>query len=58
MATLIVTNGKSGVDSIRAAGIEEEIFSWDDMLHDGPVPGGYELAVLSELRAPLSRVSW
>ncbi|MEM8489091.1 MAG: hypothetical protein AAF564_26330 [Bacteroidota bacterium] len=51
MATLVVTNGRSGVDSIRAAGVEGEIFSWDDVLHDGPVPGGYELPVLSELRA-------
>ena len=51
MAVLVVTNGESGVDGIRAAGIEGEIFSWDDVLHDGPVPGGYELSVLSELRA-------
>lgn len=51
MATLIVTNGRSGVDSIRTAGIAGEIFSWDDVLHDGPVPGGYELSVLSALRA-------
>ncbi len=48
---LIVTNGKTGVDAIQEAGIEGEVFSWDDVLHDGPVPGGYTLDVLSELRA-------
>ncbi len=48
---LIVTNGQSGIDAIKNAGIEGEVFSWDDVLHDGPVPGGYALDVLSELRA-------
>ena len=51
VSRLIVTNGQSGIDSIKRAGLEGDIFSWDDVLHDGPVPGGYKLQVLSELRA-------
>ena len=59
MSRLIVTNGQSGVSSIQRAGIEGDIFSWDDVLHDGPVPGGYDLAVLSELRARyIASVGW
>lgn len=48
---LIVTNGQSGIDALKNAGIEADVFAWDDVLHDGPVPGGYPLEVLSELRA-------
>lgn len=51
MSRLIVTNGQSGVDNIEQAGIMGEVMSWDDVLHDGPVPGGYSLAVTSEMRA-------
>ena len=59
MKTLIVTNGQSGVDAITHAGIEGDVFSWDDVLHDGPVPGGYTLEILSELRARfISSLGW
>ncbi len=59
MSKLIVTNGASGVACIRNASIEGDIFSWDDVLHDGPVPGGYDLKTLSELRARyISSLGW
>ncbi len=59
MSRLIITNGKSGVECIRGAGIDGDVISWDDVLHDGPVPGGYDLDVLSELRARyISSVGW
>ncbi len=51
MTRLIVTNGQSGVDNIERAGVPGDLMSWDDVLHDGPVPGGYSLAVTSEMRA-------
>ena len=48
---LIVTNGQSGVDAIENAGIEGLILSWEDVLHDGPVPAGHSLEDLSNVRA-------
>ncbi|MBO6575089.1 MAG: hypothetical protein JJ896_06730 [Rhodothermales bacterium] len=39
MSHLIVTNGLSGVETLRLAGIPGELMSWDDVLHDGPVRG-------------------
>lgn len=35
---LIITNGDSTVELMRAAGFTEEILPWRDVLHDGPVP--------------------
>jgi hypothetical protein len=51
MRQIIITNGSSAVEAIRAAGIEGELLSWDDVLHDGPVPGGLALETLSGIRA-------
>ncbi len=34
---IILTNGSSGIEALRKAGVTDEIFSWDDVLHDGPV---------------------
>ena len=48
---LIITNGQSGVDAIREAGIEGDLMSWDDILHEGPVPFGLSLAEMSKVRA-------
>ncbi len=48
---LIVTNGQSGVDAIREAGIKGDLMSWDDVLHEGPVPFGLSLAEMSRVRA-------
>lgn len=35
---LIITNGDSTVDLMRAANFEAETLPWRDVLHDGPVP--------------------
>jgi hypothetical protein len=48
---LIVTNGSSAVGNLEAAGIPGEKLPWDDVLHDGPVPAGLDLAALSTVRA-------
>jgi uncharacterized protein DUF1835 len=47
---LIITNGDSAADGLRAAGIAAEILPWRDMLHDGPVPA-LPLEQLSAVRA-------
>lgn len=48
---LIITNGASAVEAIRAAGIEAHFCPWNDVLHDGPVPSGLGPAALARLRA-------
>ena len=37
---LHVTNGEAAGTVIGAAGVAGQILTWDDVLHDGPVPGG------------------
>jgi hypothetical protein len=48
---LIITNGDSATARLRDAGIDAELLPWRDILHDGPVPGGLELAELSRIRS-------
>lgn len=48
---LHITNGDAAVKVMRAAGVIGEILPWRDILHDGPVPGGLDLAELSRRRA-------
>jgi hypothetical protein len=48
---LHITNGESVSGSLRAAGISGVTLAWNDVLHDGPVPGGLALEVLSRVRA-------
>jgi len=48
---LIVTNGASAVHALERAGIPGDRLAWDDVLHDGPVPAGLDLATLSTVRA-------
>jgi hypothetical protein len=48
---LHITNGSAAADVMRAAGIAGEILTWDDVLHEGPVPAGLSLEELSEVRA-------
>ncbi len=44
---------------MRAAGIEGEIVTWDDALHDGPAPAGLSLEEFSEVRADfIARRGW
>ncbi len=49
--TLHITNGDAAIARLRAAGIAGDIVSWDDVLHEGPVPGGLGFAQLREARA-------
>ncbi len=48
---LHITNGGSAVHSMEKAGLSGVFLSWDDPLHDGPVPAGLSLARLSARRA-------
>lgn len=51
MPKLIVTNGDSAAERLRAAGIAGHIVPWQDMLHDGPVPAAPLLDDVSDVRA-------
>lgn len=48
---LIITNGESAVFAMEEARIAGDKLSWDDVLHDGPVPAGLELDEMSDVRA-------
>ena len=50
MATLIITNGDSAAELLRAAGRDDVILPWRDVLHEGPVVAG-PLEKSSALRA-------
>ena len=59
MNRLIITNGSAAADAIAATGIEGELLSWNDVLHDGPVPARLSLVELSEVRAHyISSLGW
>ncbi len=49
--TLFVTNGQSAVATLQHAGFTGDFVSWDDVLHDGPVPTQQPPEVLLETRA-------
>jgi hypothetical protein len=56
---LIITNGRSAVAALDHAGIPGEKVPWEDILHDGPVPGGLDLQALSKVRAQfLASCGW
>lgn len=46
-----VTNGESAAELFKLSGIGDEILTWDDVLHDGPVPGGLDAEALAKVRA-------
>jgi Domain of unknown function (DUF1835) len=48
---LIVTNGDTAAEGLRAAGIAGDVLPWRDVLHDGPVPQESSLEALSKIRA-------
>ena len=48
---LHITNGDSAGNLIRDAGMSGDILPWRDVLHEGPVPAGLDLAGLSGIRA-------
>lgn len=51
MATLIITNGDSAAELLHAAGRDDLILPWRDVLHEGPIVAG-SLEESSALRAP------
>lgn len=48
---LNITNGDCAVEIMKKANIPGVFLPWQDVLHDGPVPGGLSLEKLSEVRA-------
>ena len=44
MRLLHVTNGSAVISAMREAGIDGTIVPWDDVLHEGPVPAGLNIA--------------
>ncbi|WP_148861075.1 hypothetical protein [Marinobacter fonticola] len=48
---LNITNGDCAVAALAAAAMPGDPLPWRDILHEGPVPGGLDLAALSEVRA-------
>ena len=51
MSELIITNGEAAVGLLRAAGMCDAAFAWNDVLHEGPVPLTSDLLSLSKIRA-------
>ncbi len=59
MSLLHLTNGSSIIPSIRAAGVVGAIVPWDDVLHEGPVPAGRNVAAMRATRAEfLASCGW
>ncbi|HEV7733880.1 MAG TPA: DUF1835 domain-containing protein [Candidatus Binatia bacterium] len=57
--TLHITNGDCAADLLRASGIGGDVLPWRDVLHEGPVPAGLDLAALSHVRADfISSMGW
>jgi hypothetical protein len=48
---LNITNGDATVDLMHQAKIPGDFLPWQDVLHEGPVPGGLSLKELSTVRA-------
>jgi hypothetical protein len=48
---LHVTNGTSAMSRIHELDLPGHIVTWDDVLHEGPVPGGLDAAALRKVRA-------
>lgn len=48
---LHLTNGESAAGSLRGSGVPGRVVSWEDVLHEGPVPAGLTLEEMSEVRA-------
>ena len=51
MSRLHITNGSAIIPLIREAGISGRIVPWDDVLHEGPVPAGLNVAAMRHVRA-------
>ena len=48
---LHLTNGESAAESLRHSGVPGRVISWQDVLHEGPVPAGLTLEGMSDARA-------
>ena len=48
---LNITNGDCAVNVMQLAAIDGDFLAWRDVLHDGPVPSGFNFNELSEVRA-------
>ncbi len=48
---LNITNGSATIDLMHQAKIPGDFIAWEDVLHEGPVPGGLSLKELSTIRA-------
>jgi hypothetical protein len=56
---LHVTNGDAMIPEIEAVAPDDPVLPWRDILHEGPVPGGIDDALLrSERAAFLARAGW
>src|SRR6185436_11095579 len=56
---LHITNGGAAMGVIRAAGLPGEVLAWNDVLHDGPVPGDVSFNQLRAIRARfISDAGW
>lgn len=55
---LHLTNGYSGVDALRAAGIDGDVVPWRDVLHEGPVPALPPPELRSVRAAFLAELGW
>ena len=56
--TLHLTNGDSTVDTLRATGLDGDVFAWGDVLHDGPVPAGDRRTVRAARAGFLAATGW
>ena len=57
--TLHITNGSAIIPGMRDAGIDAAIVPWEDVLHEGPVPLGLNVAAMRERRAEfLASCGW
>jgi hypothetical protein len=48
---LHVTNGSSAGVFIARSGLEGDVLTWDDVLHEGPVPANVGPGALAQIRA-------
>ncbi len=56
---LHLTNGSSVIPLMHEADIDGPIVPWDDVLHEGPVPAGLNIAAMRERRAEfLASCGW
>jgi DNA-binding transcriptional MerR regulator len=55
---LHVTNGDSAANTLRQTALGGAVLSWQDALHEGPVPGGPRATVLGARARFLSECGW